>query len=98
VVDAVVKLAKALGLKVVAEGVETEGQNRILRELGCDQLQGYLFAKPMSAKSLALWAMDDVGPRSISFRSSAVPRNPACRTGLRAAVASIRRAVPRIGA
>ena len=68
VASAVVNLAKALNLKVVAEGVETEGQNRILREFGCDQLQGYLFAKPMSAKSLALWAMDDVGPRSISFR------------------------------
>jgi diguanylate cyclase (GGDEF)-like protein len=70
VVDAVVKLAQALGLKVVAEGVETEGQNRILRSLGCDELQGYLFAKPMSAKALALWAMQDEGPRSIDFRQS----------------------------
>mgnify|MGYP001806000316 CR=1 FL=1 len=70
VVDAVVKLAQALGLKVVAEGVETEGQSRILRSLGCDELQGYLFAKPMSAKALALWAMQDEGPRSIEFRQS----------------------------
>ena len=67
---AVINLAKALNLNVVAEGVETEGQNRILREFGCDQLQGYLFAKPMSAKALALWAMDDVGPRTMSFRDS----------------------------
>ncbi|MEP7299019.1 MAG: bifunctional diguanylate cyclase/phosphodiesterase [Burkholderiales bacterium] len=67
---AVINLAKALDLKVVAEGVETEGQNRILREFGCDQLQGFLFAKPMSAKALALWAMDDVGPRTMSFRAS----------------------------
>ncbi len=67
---AVINLAKALDLKVVAEGVETEGQNRILREYGCDQLQGYLFAKPMSAKALALWAMDDVGPRTLNFRAS----------------------------
>ena len=67
---AVVNLAKALNLKVVAEGVETEGQNRILREFGCDQLQGYLFAKPMSAKALALWAMEDVGPRAMNFRAS----------------------------
>jgi diguanylate cyclase (GGDEF)-like protein len=67
---AVVNLAKALDLKVVAEGVETEGQNRILRDFGCDQLQGYLFAKPMSAKALALWAMDDVGPRAMNFRDS----------------------------
>jgi len=70
VVDAVVKLAQALGLKVVAEGVETEGQANVLRSLGCDELQGYLYAKPMSAKALALWAMNDDGPRSIEFRAS----------------------------
>ena len=70
VVDAVVKLAQALGLKVVAEGVETEAQNQILRSLGCDELQGFLFAKPMSAKALAVWAMDDEGPRTMAFRAS----------------------------
>lgn len=67
---AVVNLAKALNLKVVAEGVETEAQNRILREMGCDQLQGYLFAKPMSARAIALWAMEDDGPRAMNFRAS----------------------------
>lgn len=67
---AVVNLAKALNLKVVAEGVETEEQNRILSEMGCDQLQGYLFAKPMSATALALWAMEDDGPRAMTFRTS----------------------------
>jgi diguanylate cyclase (GGDEF)-like protein len=70
IAEAVVQLAQSLNLKVVAEGVETDAQYRILREFGCDQLQGYLFAKPMSAKALALWAMDDVGPRSIQFRES----------------------------
>jgi diguanylate cyclase len=70
VVEAVVKLAHTLGLKVVAEGVETEEQNRILRDFGCDQLQGYLFAKPMSAKALSLWAMNEVGPRAMDFRDS----------------------------
>ncbi len=67
---AVINLAKALDLKVVAEGVETEAQNRILREFGCDQLQGFLFAKPMTAKSLAIWAMDDIGPRTLNWRDS----------------------------
>ncbi len=70
VVDAVVKLGQALHLKVVAEGVETEGQYQILRGLGCNELQGFLFAKPMSAKALGLWAVNDVGPRSLVFRSS----------------------------
>ena len=70
VVDAVVKLAQALSLKVVAEGVETEAQQEILRTLGCHELQGFLFAKPMSAKALALWAMNDDGPRSLIFRAS----------------------------
>jgi diguanylate cyclase len=75
VASAVINLAKALELKVVAEGVETEGQNRILRDFGCDQLQGFLFARPMSPKALALWAMDDVGPRTLNFRESLF-RNP----------------------
>jgi diguanylate cyclase (GGDEF)-like protein len=70
IVDAVVKLAQALGLKVVAEGVETEQQQEILRELGCNELQGYLFAKPMSAQALLLWATQDEGPRAIDFRPS----------------------------
>ena len=59
VVDAVIHLAHALGLKVVAEGVETERQRDVLTQLGCDELQGYLFAKPMSARALLLWASDD---------------------------------------
>ena len=67
---AVVQLAQALNLKVVAEGVETEEQFQILRQLGCDELQGFLFAKPMSAKALALWALADEGPRSMQFSES----------------------------
>jgi diguanylate cyclase (GGDEF)-like protein len=59
IVDAVVRLAHALHLRVVAEGVETEGQRDHLVRMGCDELQGYLFAKPMSATALSLWAMDD---------------------------------------
>ena len=70
VVDAVVKLGQALGLKVVAEGVETEVQRDILRQLGCNELQGFLFAKPMAANRLFLWAMSDDGPAHIDFRQS----------------------------
>ena len=70
IAQAVVQLAQSLNMTVVAEGVETDAQYRILRGFGCDQLQGFLFAKPMSAKALTLWAMTDDGPRSIQFRES----------------------------
>ncbi len=53
VVDAVVRLAHALGLSVVAEGVETVGQRDVLLELDCNELQGYFFARPMPAKEMA---------------------------------------------
>jgi diguanylate cyclase (GGDEF)-like protein len=62
VVDAVVKLAHALGLRVVAEGVETQRQRDILLGLQCDELQGFLFARPMAARALTLWAIGQQAP------------------------------------
>jgi EAL domain-containing protein (putative c-di-GMP-specific phosphodiesterase class I) len=49
IVDAIVKMATALGLDVIAEGVETGEQVEILRGLGCDLVQGFLFARPEPA-------------------------------------------------
>jgi diguanylate cyclase (GGDEF)-like protein len=46
---AVIAMGRALGLKVIAEGVETPAQLAVLRALGCDVGQGYLFARPMPA-------------------------------------------------
>ena len=63
VVDAVIRLAHALGLRVVAEGVETERQREILQTLGCDEFQGYLFARPMDAERLALWVAGEDSTR-----------------------------------
>ncbi len=57
IVDAVVKMAHALSLKVVAEGVENQRQQQLLVNLGCDELQGFLFARPMPQRSLLLWAL-----------------------------------------
>ena len=46
-VSTIINLAHSLKLKVVAEGVETEEQSRLLRLLGCDEMQGFLFSKPL---------------------------------------------------
>jgi diguanylate cyclase (GGDEF)-like protein len=54
-VDAIVRLAHALGLSVVAEGVESDKQHMILADLGCDELQGFHFARPMEAANLPGW-------------------------------------------
>ena len=44
-----IAMGKTIGLKVVAEGVETEQQRDYLKRQNCDILQGYLFAKPLTA-------------------------------------------------
>ena len=48
-VSTIINLARWLRLKVVAEGVETEEQQRLLRLLSCDEMQGYIFSKPLPA-------------------------------------------------
>jgi diguanylate cyclase (GGDEF)-like protein/PAS domain S-box-containing protein len=53
VVPAIVGLGHALGLKVVAKGVETEAQKAMLLACGCDYLQGYLIGKPLDAEAAA---------------------------------------------
>jgi EAL domain-containing protein (putative c-di-GMP-specific phosphodiesterase class I) len=52
IVAAIVSLSQALGLRVVAEGVETEAQARLLASLGCDEAQGYLFGRPAAAEEI----------------------------------------------
>ena len=49
VVKSVITLAKNVELRTIAEGVEDETQLEILKELGCDEVQGYLWGKPMGA-------------------------------------------------
>ncbi|MDD5240688.1 MAG: EAL domain-containing protein [Sulfuricella sp.] len=53
---AVIQLAKSLGLKVVAEGVETDVQRQFLSDQGCDILQGYWYSKPLDAQSFEAFA------------------------------------------
>jgi EAL domain-containing protein (putative c-di-GMP-specific phosphodiesterase class I) len=52
-VTAMVAMAKALGLRIVAEGIEENAQLEVLRKLGCEYGQGYLFARPLDAADMA---------------------------------------------
>ena len=66
IVQAALSMAKALGLDVVAEGVETAAQHRVLQDMGCRYGQGYLYSPPLDAEAFARWVQE---------------RLPAARTG-----------------
>ncbi|HUQ50707.1 MAG TPA: GGDEF domain-containing protein, partial [Gammaproteobacteria bacterium] len=55
IVQTTIRLAASFGMKTVAEGVETQEQLELLRDLGCDAVQGYLVSRPASAADLAHW-------------------------------------------
>lgn len=58
VVAAIISLGHNLGLEVVAEGVEDGEQLETLRALGCDEIQGYFFSKPLPAEDFRVWLRD----------------------------------------
>lgn len=70
IASTIVRMGHRLHLRVVAEGVETVAQRDMLQSMGCDELQGFLFAKPMSATALSLWADGGHGPTDLGFRAS----------------------------
>jgi diguanylate cyclase (GGDEF)-like protein/PAS domain S-box-containing protein len=53
--QSIVSIGKNLRLAIVAEGVETESQAEFLRALGCDEMQGFLFSRPLSASDFEIW-------------------------------------------
>lgn len=59
IVTTITHMARSLNLKIVAEGVETVEQLAFLRELGCDQYQGYLYSKPVPADSITVLLEDE---------------------------------------
>jgi EAL domain-containing protein (putative c-di-GMP-specific phosphodiesterase class I) len=60
-VQAIVQLATALGIRVIAEGVETEAQRDFLRRIGCGLLQGYLISRPQPVEGFERFVRcDDV--------------------------------------
>ncbi|MCU0773447.1 MAG: EAL domain-containing protein [Ideonella sp.] len=63
VVTAIIALARSLGLRVIAEGVETLRQMEVLHRLGCGLMQGYLFSRPLPAEDIEHWLQQTVLPR-----------------------------------
>jgi EAL domain-containing protein (putative c-di-GMP-specific phosphodiesterase class I) len=59
IVQTTIGLAASLGLRTVAEGVETAEQLALLKELGCDSVQGYLISRPVDASSVLAWMNGD---------------------------------------
>ena len=72
VVQAIVALGKAMNLKVVAEGVETDQQYAIVRRLGCDLAQGYFIAKPMPPAAFKTWCGGHEDTQSLKHGASVV--------------------------
>ncbi|MCW8133747.1 MAG: EAL domain-containing protein [Planctomycetota bacterium] len=62
IVRTILSLAQNLKLPAVAEGVETEAQFRILREMACDYAQGFLFSRPMEAEAATQWVKEKLAP------------------------------------
>ena len=67
VVTAIVALARALGLRVTAEGVESVRQMEVLRDLGCPTMQGFLFSAALPPDDLERWVLDDLLPRRLPW-------------------------------
>jgi EAL domain-containing protein (putative c-di-GMP-specific phosphodiesterase class I) len=55
IVQAVTTLAHSIGMRVVAEGIETTEQLDLARSLGCDEAQGYLISRPVSTDEATVW-------------------------------------------
>lgn len=73
IVKTVLALARNLGLKTVAEGIETEHQLKALKELGCEGGQGFLFARPMSIDDLQNYLVDFDGNEILQVPFGDVP-------------------------
>ncbi len=68
IVHSAVDIGQRLGLTTVAEGVETMEELKVLRDMGCDEIQGYLFARPMPACDVLPWLNDNAANLSLMCR------------------------------
>ncbi|WP_151703468.1 EAL domain-containing protein [Nitrincola alkalilacustris] len=65
-VSAMIAMSHAMSLEVVAEGVENTEQLKLLREMGCDQAQGYLISRPLAEKELTQWMRKPLDSRLLA--------------------------------
>ena len=72
VVQAIIALGKAMDLEVVAEGVETAKEYKIVRTLGCDLVQGFFIAKPMPAEEFRAWCDGQKNTQNVTRSSTVV--------------------------
>lgn len=73
---AIIHMAKCLGIKAVAEGVETEAQLGLLRSMGCDQVQGFLLSEPLSGGQIPHRVRQSASPETLSKFSNAARQRP----------------------
>ena len=63
VVTAIIALARSLGLRVIAEGVENLRQMEVLHRLGCVVMQGFLFSRPLPPEDIETWLQQTILPK-----------------------------------
>jgi PAS domain S-box-containing protein len=71
VVTAIIALARSLGLRVIAEGVENLRQMEVLHRLGCGVMQGFLFSKPQPPEDIETWLQQTILPRKAPWIAKA---------------------------
>ena len=75
-IDATVRVAQSLGMRTVAEGIETQSQAAVIFALGCDKGQGYLYSKPLSPAQIVSFIQDFKQPLEPGFQQPAPPSVP----------------------
>jgi EAL domain-containing protein (putative c-di-GMP-specific phosphodiesterase class I) len=76
IVSSIITLAHGLDLNVVAEGVETEEERKLLRLLRCDQMQGYLFSRPIAKDALEQLLRAETTAERCAVRARSIGRTP----------------------
>jgi EAL domain-containing protein (putative c-di-GMP-specific phosphodiesterase class I) len=90
IVTSVVRVGQSLNLAVVAEGVETDAQRELLVELGCDAIQGFLYARPLPAVAFGRWLLEYSAQRACAMLRQiecALAKSDAASAELRSAAA-----------